>query len=73
MRDRGRVTLPDLVFVLFSLAVLGALGPIVVSGIDDLAGSASTPTVYALRLLVPLASLVLLYSVYAKAVKGGTA
>jgi hypothetical protein len=73
MPDRARITLPDLVFVLFSLAILGALGPVFLTSLADRADEFGTLTLYALRILVPLAVLIILYSVYQKAVQGGTA
>lgn len=71
-RERGRLTLPDLVYVLMSLAVLGALWPVVQSGLEANAGVVGTGPAYIFLLLLPLAALVLLTLIWRTAAGGAT-
>jgi cytochrome c biogenesis factor len=65
---RGRLTIPDVVFALVSIAFLSALVPIVM---DLLASSdLGTGTTYLFRLVPPLAVLVLIAGAFRKSVRG---
>lgn len=69
--QRGRVTVPDVVFVLMSVAVLGALYPVFRASLDQNAGSMGTGTVYLFILFLPLAVLVLFMLLFTKSTAGG--
>lgn len=72
-RDRrGRVTIPDVVFALMSLAVLGALWPVFRSSLADNAGEVGTGTGYLFGLWLPLAILVFLTMIWRAAVGGSS-
>lgn len=68
--NRGRMTLPDLMFGLASLAVLGALYPVFWDSIQARAGEMTTAQLYMYQLILPLALLVFLGGLYRKAVGG---
>jgi hypothetical protein len=70
--ERARLTLPDLAYVLASIAFLGALYPVFWDSVQGRLGELSTGTVYLLQLVLPLALLVLLYVIYIKATAGVT-
>lgn len=71
-RVRGRLTLPDLVFVLMSVAVLGALWPVVRAGLESNAGAVGTGPSYIFLLLLPLSVLVLLTLIWRTAAGGAS-
>jgi len=69
--NRARLTLPDVLFVLMSLAFVGALWPVVAAALQTNAGVMSTGSSYIYQLLLPVAILVLFSVIYLKAVAGG--
>jgi hypothetical protein len=68
--DRARITLPDLVYVLGSLAILGALGPVFYEGLAQNVGVLSTGEALLWQAMVPFAGAVLLSVIWFKAIKG---
>jgi hypothetical protein len=70
MDQRGRLTVPDIVFITFSLAILGSLYPIFWDRLQANIGTMSTATAYLFQLVLPLAVLVLLGMVFKKATAG---
>lgn len=70
MRSRARITVPDIVYVLASLAILGALYPVLADGIASNVGELDTGTLYLIRLVLPMAILILFSMVYVKATAG---
>lgn len=68
---RARLTVPDVLFVLWSVAIIGALWPVVDAAISKNAGVMSTGSSYIYQLLLPMAVLVLFSVIYLKAVAGG--
>lgn len=71
MAERARITLPDLVYILFALAFLGALYPVFFEALDMQAPNMMTGSVYIYQLILPLALLVMLTVIYVKATAGG--
>lgn len=71
MDRRARLTLPDIVFVTFSIAVLGALVPVWFARFEANLSWLSAGEAYVWRLVVPLAVVVLLLGVWRKATAGG--
>jgi hypothetical protein len=70
MDERARLTIPDVVFVLVSLAVLYALLPVVYTLLDASAGDLGTGVVYLFKLVAPVAALVLLAGIYRTGIRG---
>lgn len=70
---RGRLTIPDLVEILFALAFLGGLAVVFFQGIRRATPHMSVGATYAWQLFYPVAVLVLLSVVYRKAAAGGGA
>lgn len=68
--NRARITLPDVLFALFSLVVLGGLYPIVWESLQANAAQMSTAELYLYQLVLPLALLVFLVSIWRTAVGG---
>lgn len=73
MDARARITLPDVLFLLMSLAFLGALYPVFMDGFRENVSIMSTGTAYLLQMVLPLAVLVLLSVIYVKAIAGSGA
>lgn len=73
--DRGRLTITDLAGVLVSIAFIGALAPVFYDGLDRAAGYEifGTGAAYLWQVFMPLAAIVLLGVIYAKASAGGGA
>lgn len=69
--ERARMTLPDVLFVLMSVAFLGALWPVVADALQTNAGAMSAGSSLIYQLLLPVAVLVLFSTIYLKAVAGG--
>lgn len=73
-RDRrGRLTIPDLAFLLFSLAALAALWPVLNDGLQSNAAEISTGEGYVFTLWLPLAICIMLAMAWRAAVGGGPA
>ena len=71
MDARGRLTVPDILWILMSLAFVAVLWPIVWDGLQQHASNIGTGTLLLFRLVLPIALLVLLAMIYRKAVGGG--
>lgn len=67
---RGRLTVPDVVFVLASVAILGALAPVFYDALRGNTAEMTTGTLYLFQLIIPFALLVLLSMIYVKATAG---
>jgi cytochrome c biogenesis factor len=67
---RGRLTVPDILFVLFAMVALGALWPVVYESLQLNADQLSTGEAYLYQLLLPGALLVLLGGIWQKAIRG---
>jgi hypothetical protein len=67
---RGRITIPDVVFVFAVLLVLSELWPVVWALLNANAGEMRTGTVYLFRLILPFSGLVLLAMIYVKSLAG---
>lgn len=67
---RARLTLPGLLSILFALAVLGGLWPVVYDAMATNVGQLSTGELYAFRLLLPAMVLVMLTVLYVEATGG---
>jgi hypothetical protein len=67
---RGRLTVPDVLFLLMSLAFFAPLTLVFYDGLDMSASYLGTGTGYLYQLLPPLAILVLLSVVYVKSIGG---
>ena len=70
MDARARITVPDVVFVVATLVVLGRLWPVVWDALAANAGVLGADVVYLFRLVLPLAGLVVVSVVFAKALAG---
>jgi hypothetical protein len=70
MDDRARLTLPDIAFIVFSMAALGALYPVFSDAFAENVGHLTTGTALIFQLVLPLAILVFLYVIYRKAIRG---
>lgn len=70
MNDRGRLTVPDIVFALMAVAFLGALWPAVYSGYQDAQPLMSTGTELLYLLIPAIIVLVLLFTLVRKSVRG---
>ncbi|WP_435125370.1 hypothetical protein [Halobaculum sp. D14] len=71
-RDRrGRLTLPDVVFTLFSVACLGALTPVFYTLLKQNAGEFSAGEQLLFQAMVPALLVVMLAMIYITAVGGG--
>lgn len=68
--DRARVTIPDVAFVLFTIALLGALYPVFSDALVQHADDMSPGVGLLLQLVLPTIVLVMLYSLYQKAIRG---
>lgn len=67
---RGRLTVPDVVFVLAAIAVIGALSPVFYDALRSNTSEMSTGTLYLLQLIIPFAIAVLFSVIYMKATAG---
>lgn len=65
--DRGRITIVEVMVVLFALAMVRALFPVFNNALSSNLGSLSVGEVYLFRLLLPLMLLVLLATLYTTA------
>jgi len=65
--DRGRITIVEVVVVLFSLAVVRALYPVLNHALEVSLDSLSVGETYLFRLLLPFMLLVLLATLYTTA------
>lgn len=70
LRDRARITIPDVVFVLFTLGFFAALSPVFFEMLNQNLSGMGTGMALLLRLIPPLIIIVLLGVIYAKAVQG---
>ena len=70
MDDRARLTLPDIAFIVFSMAALGALYPVFRDAFSENVGHLTTGTALIFQLVLPLALIVFLYVIYRKAIRG---
>jgi len=68
---RGRITIVEVLLMMFTLAFLGALWPVVQDAIDSSASSLGTGELYLFRLLLPLMLLVMLSVLFVTASSGG--
>lgn len=68
--DRGRITVPDVLFVLYSLAFLAVLWQPVWDGLENNSAIMPTGTVYLFRMFLPFAAIVMMAMIYVKAVRG---
>ncbi|QLD84611.1 hypothetical protein HWV23_02710 [Natronomonas halophila] len=68
---RGRLTVPDIAFLTFSIAIVAALYPVFWERLQANVGVMSTGTAYLFQLILPLAVLVLLGVIFVKATAGG--
>lgn len=73
MDRRARITLPDVLFLLMSLAFLAALYPVFRTFFERNAGEFSSGAAFIWQLTLPLAILVFLTLMYRKAVAGAGA
>jgi len=69
-QERGRLTVPDVAFLLMSLAVLRALYPVYDTVFLGNLGELSTAEAWLARLTLPLALLVLFSMLWLKATAG---
>jgi len=67
---RGRVTLPDVAFLTFAIAMLGALYPIFRNSLEASVSQMSTGTALLIQIVLPMTILVVLYALYRKAIRG---
>lgn len=70
MGDRGRLTVQDLVYVVMSLGFLAALHPVLMDALESNTDTISTGPLMLMRLILPLAVLVLLWMIWRKATIG---
>jgi len=70
MMDRGRLTVPDIVYITATLAFVGALAPVFYNGLDANAGELGTGEAYLFLLIGPLLTLVLMSVIWFKATEG---
>lgn len=71
MRDaRGRLTVPDVAFILMTLMIIRILWPVLNTTFLDNLGEISTPTAWLFRLVLPIAILVLFSMLWLKATAG---
>lgn len=69
-RERARITIQDLVYVVMSLGFLAALYPVVYDGLQENSSEFSVGVEYLMQLILPMALLVLLWMVWRKALVG---
>jgi ABC-type dipeptide/oligopeptide/nickel transport system permease component len=67
---RARLTVPDVAFLLVSLYILRVLWPVLNSGFINNLGELSTATAWLVRLILPLAILMLFSMLWLKATAG---
>jgi hypothetical protein len=70
MDHRGRITLPDLVFIVASLAFLAVLWPIMAEVLDGAASDLGTGEAYIFLLVMPVGIVVLFAAIYRTAIAG---
>ena len=68
--ERARLTIPDLVYALMSLAFLGALAPVFYSGLESNLDLMSTGEEYLFQLITPMLVLILLSVIWVKTIGG---
>lgn len=71
LHDRARITVPDIVMAVGIVAILGILYPVFSAGLESNRAIMSTPTLWLLRLMLPMAVLVVLARIFKKATVGG--
>ena len=69
--SRGRLTVPDIVLFLASMAFLAPLSVVFFQGLDTNAHLLDTGAAYLYQMIAPLAVLVLLSMIFVKASGGG--
>jgi len=67
---RGRITVPDVLYVAATVFFFGALGPVFLEGLNSHMSDMNEGTVWLFRLLLPLLVLVFFSAIYLKAVGG---
>lgn len=70
MDTRARLTIPDLVYALMSIAFLGALSPVFYDGFRSNLGELSTGEEYLFQMMTPMLILILLTVVWVKTIGG---
>lgn len=70
MDERARLTIPDLIYALMSIAFLGALMPVFYSGFQANLGELGTGEEYLFQLITPMLVLVLLSVIWVKTIGG---
>ena len=68
--DRGRLTVPDVAYLLASMAMLGILYPVWNEGFLNNMGEIGAGTAWLFRLMLPLAILVMMSMLWMKATAG---
>jgi hypothetical protein len=71
--QRGRLTIVDVVLILASVAVVGALWPVVEAGLTANAGELSTGEGYLFQMVLAVMVLVILASIWRRVVRGAGA
>lgn len=70
MDPRARLTIPDVLFILLSVGVLGALYPVFFDLLEQNVDSMGTASEWLWQLFLPLAILVLLSVLWVKTTRG---
>jgi len=71
MDERARLTVPDIAFLLGTVAMVGALYPVFADGYDKMVSEMDPATAMLWQLFLPLMILVIFGVLYRKAVAGG--
>ena len=71
MDERARLTVPDIAFMLGTIAMVGALYPVFADGFSDMVSEMDPATAMLWRLFLPLMILVIFGVLYRKAIAGG--
>lgn len=69
--ERGRLTVPNVIFLLASFAFVAALWPVVYNGLQSNAGELSAGEAYLLQLILPFALLVIMSIMWVAGAKEG--
>lgn len=70
MRERARITVPDVIFVLMSIGFLAVLFPLLRDIMATHAGEISTGAAWLYIMILPMALLVLFSQIFRKASEG---
>jgi len=70
LQNRARITLPDILFITWSLGMLAALWPVFYNLFQDNADVIPTGAEYLWLMILPFAILILLTVIYMKAAEG---